>query len=227
MTKVRTASNRDANLPDKSAKSAKSLKSPKSPNSTSSTSSTSSSWSWTYPVVAGDITSDAKDIVIQPDKADYGALADELNVLGVLELKALLRIHRTRKSLRIRGHVDAVVEQSCVVTLEPVRQTLHEEIDRTFVTDRDDIEIVASRLNSNREMMIDPEEIDPPEIIEKGRLDLAAIALEHVVLGLDLYPRAAGAEPTLGPTETSESSAELPPESPFAALARLKVAESG
>ncbi len=208
MTKVRTASTHDANPPDKSK-------------------SMTSSWSWTYPVVAGDITVDAKDIVIQPDKADYAALADELNVLGVLELKALVRIHRTRKSIRIRGHVDAVVEQSCVVTLEPVRQTLHEEIDRTFVTNRDDIEIVSGRMNSNREMMIDPDEIDPPEIIEKGRLDLAAIALEHVVLGLDLYPRAAGADIALEKTEPLDSSAEPLPESPFAALARLKVTGTG
>lgn len=209
MSKFRTASDRDANSPEKPHQSM------------------TSSWSWAYPVVAHDITGDAKDFVIQPDKAHYNSLADELNVLAVLELKAVMRIHRTRNSIRIRGHVDAVVEQSCVVTLEPVRQTLHEEIDRTFVSDRDDIERVSNRMNANREMMIDPDEVDPPEIIENGRLDLAAIALEHVVLGLDLYPRAPGADAAFEAAEQSGITAEAEPESPFAALARLKLAETG
>jgi len=209
MSKLSTASDPDANLHEKSHDSI------------------AGHWPWTYPIVAGDITNDAKDFVIEADEIDYAAIADALNVLSVHKIKATMRIHRTKNSVRVRGHVDAVVEQSCVVTLEPVRQTFQEIIDRTFVTKSSDVDPVFTKMNLNREMLIDPEEVDPPEIIENGRLDLAAVALEHVIIGIDLYPRAPDADladvaaPDLIETEEAER------ESPFAALAKLKTAGNG
>lgn len=189
--------------------------------------STAGHWPWTYPIVAGDITNDAKDFVIEADEADHAAIAEALNVLSVQKIKATMRIHRTKNSVRVRGHVDAVVEQSCVVTLEPVRQSFQEIIDRTFVTRSSDIDPVFNKMNLNREMLIDPDEIDPPEIIENGRLDLAAIALEHVIVGIDLYPRAPDADLTdvAAPAFVETDAAER--ESPFAALAKLKTAGNG
>lgn len=184
-------------------------------------------WPWAYPIVAGDITNDAKDFLIEANKADFPAIANSLNVLSVHEIKATLRIHRTKNSIRLRGQVSAVVEQSCVVTLEPVRQTLNEVIDRTFVANNTDIDPVFAKMNSNREMMIDPEEIDPPEIVENGRLDLAAIALEHVIIGIDLYPRAPGADLSELAAVESVQTEEIERESPFAALAKLKSAGNG
>lgn len=209
MSKLKTASENDANLHDNFQDSMVGL------------------WPWKYPIVAGDITNDAKDFLIKPDKAYYAAIADALNVLAVLDLHATLRIHRTRNSIRVRGVVDAVVEQSCVVTLEPVRQLLTEEVDRTFVANRSDFDSVFAKMNANHATIIDPDEVDPPEIVENGRLDLAAIALEHVIIGIDLYPRAPGADlsDVKTPVPLQIEVEEL--ESPFAALAKLKTAGNG
>ncbi len=186
----------------------------------------SGNWPWSYPIVAGDITNDAKDFVIEADKDDFTAIARALNVLSVRELSANLRIHRTKNSIRLRGHVAAMVEQSCVVTLEPVQQALKETIDRTFVASSSEINPVFAKMNSNREMMIDPDEVDPPEIIEIGRLDLAAIALEHVIIGLDLYPRSPDADLSEMPATEFARNGEAERESPFAAHAKLKTSES-
>ncbi len=56
---------------------------------------------------------------------------------------------------------------------------------------------------------------DPPEPLVGGSIDLGALAVEAVALGLDPFPRKPGAEPvdlTIGDAG----------ESPFAALAALK-----
>ncbi|MCR9236045.1 MAG: DUF177 domain-containing protein [Alphaproteobacteria bacterium] len=209
MSKLKTASEIDANLHDSFQDSMVGI------------------WPWKYPIVAGDITNDAKDFLIKPDKADYPAIADALNVLAVRDLNATLRIHRTKNSIRVRGFVEAVVEQSCVVTLEPVRQSLTEEVDRTFVANSSDFDTVFAKMNANHAMMIDPDEVDPPEIVENGRLDLAAIALEHVIIGIDLYPRAPGADLSeVNAIEPIQIEVEEL-ESPFAALAKLKTAGNG
>lgn len=184
-------------------------------------------WPWSHTIVAGDITNDAKDFLIEAEQSDYPAIAEALNVLSVHDLKATLRIHRTKSSLRVRGDVHAIIEQSCVVSLEPVRQILQEEIDRTFVANGADIEAVYAKMNTNREMMIDPDEVDPPEVIENGRLDLAAIALEHVVVGIDLYPRMPDADLSGVSVGNQLEAEEDEPESPFAALAKLKTTGAG
>lgn len=184
-------------------------------------------WPWTFPVAAVDITNDAKDFVIEADETLHAAIAAALNVLSVEKIVSTMRIHRTKNSIRVRGHVDAELQQSCVVTLQPVKQTVHEVIDRTFISKASDFDPVLARMNSNRELLIDPDEVDPPEIIENGRLDLAAIAMEHVIIGMDLYPRAPDADladvapPALTETDDAER------ESPFAALAKLKTMGNG
>lgn len=182
---------------------------------------------WTYLIVAGDISNEAREFVIEPLPEDLPELAKALDVASVVSVRASMTLHRTKKSIRIRGEVRAVVDQNCIVTLEPVRQKFSEEIDRTYVASRDEVEKVFKKMNSNREMMIDPDEIDPPEVVENGRIDLAAIALEHVILGIDLYPRAQGVEvedtSSMVVVHTDESAEEeIVKESPFAALARLK-----
>ena len=56
---------------------------------------------------------------------------------------------------------------------------------------------------------------EPPEPLVGGKLDLGAIATEFLLLGIDPYPRKAGAE--LGPIRADDGSAQ-----PFAALEALK-----
>ena len=103
-----------------------------------------------------------------------------------------------------------MVEQSCVVTLEPVRQAVEASLDLRIL---DEGGVPADD---------DP---DSPDEIESagGMVDLGEAVAEQLALALDPYPRAAGAElPEFDPPE--EPVAPEPPAkpNPFAALAKLK-----
>jgi len=104
--------------------------------------------------------------------------------------------------VRARGRLSAEVVQSCVVTLEPVTQTIEEAVDLRF-------------LPEGREPADDPD--GPDEIpSEREGMELGEALAEQLSLGLDPYPRAPGA--TL-PLETeAEEEAEPPPRNPFAVL---------
>ena len=60
-----------------------------------------------------------------------------------------------------------------------------------------------------------PRREEPPEPLIEGKVDLGAIATEFLLLGIDPYPRKAGAE--FAAVNTADDSAR-----PFAALEALK-----
>ncbi len=111
---------------------------------------------------------------------------------------------------RIRGRLIAKIEQRCVVSLEPVRSRHDLEIERLYVP--------ASLLGSTREVSIGLDDDDGPDPYDDS-LDPAMLAVETLVLAIDPYPRAAGAElPDVagGATGREETSG------PFSALAALR-----
>jgi hypothetical protein len=63
-------------------------------------------------------------------------------------------------------------------------------------------------------------EEDPPESLSDGKVDLGAIAVEFLLLGIDPYPRKPGAE--FSPLKSEDGNAK-----PFAALEALKKRLSG
>ena len=116
---------------------------------------------------------------------------------------------------QIRGRLVAVLEQTCVVSLEPVEARHDTEVERLYLP--------ADRVAPVQEVTVEPDEEDEPDPYTVS-LDPAHLALESLVLMLDPYPRAAGAElgpasfapPGVAPLEDEEE------ERPFAALAALK-----
>jgi len=98
------------------------------------------------------------------------------------------------------------VRQTCVVTLEPVENEVEEAVDLTFVPG-------GGSEAAAREEEITAREL--PELLVNGAVDLGTIATEFLVLGIDPYPRKAGA--VFAAPETGEAG-----EHPFAALGALK-----
>lgn len=83
------------------------------------------------------------------------------------------------------GDLSAIVAQSCVVTLKPVTQYIEETVSRRYLPGApiiEDAEIVVS------------EQIDDAPDPVTDTIDLAALMFESLVLTLDPYPRAKGAE---------------------------------
>lgn len=150
-----------------------------------------------------------------PDECEW--LAAEHNVETVRSFAAEFRLQPWRKmGARLTGTVEADIVQNCVVTLEPVENRICERVDISFLPAR---ERDHKRRNDGEEaFLVDPEGPDEPELLESNTIDIAAIAIEHFALGIDLYPRKPGI--TLPDAPESDSPGEAPKEaaSPFAVL---------
>ena len=156
---------------------------------------------------------------IEPDAAQLKLIADEADIVSVERFVAELEFRRwQRKGVSVTGHVSADITQECVVTLEPVKSTIREEIDRTFLPEGS--KLLKPKLDDEGELVLDVEGRDEPEMFGGVTLDAFAIALEHFILGIDPFPRKEGAEfgEMISGEEVSKEDAK---ESPFAALKDL------
>jgi uncharacterized metal-binding protein YceD (DUF177 family) len=168
----------------------------------------------TLEALVGRIPAGGKHFRVEAREAERHAIALALGIVEVVDLTADLEVRPVgAEAFAVRGTLKAVVVQTDVVTLEPVRQEVSEAIDLTLLPAEGD-----SRVKGRADPQPDlgaPE--DERDVYRKGRIDLGAIVLEHLALGLDPYPRSPGTE-FPGHIE----SAPEPQASPFAALAPLK-----
>src|SRR5262245_4772605 len=145
------------------------------------------------------------------DGEEREGLRAALDLIGVPELRA--RYHLMPLSLgryKLAGELTAVVEQSCVVTLEPVRSELAETYAATYWPPE------AMPAPSKGQVALDAE--PDPEPIVDGSIDVGRIVFESLAAGIDPFPRVPGAV-FEGPLSTPQAQR---PESPFAVLASLK-----
>ena len=120
--------------------------------------------------------------------AERAALAERFGLVALERLEATLRARAVGPGRRVRveGHVDAAVVQTCVVSLEPVRSELGEDFTQLYGLDP--VETPA------KEVAVAPgAEEDEPEPVGPGGLDLGEAVAQQLALMLDPYPRAPGA----------------------------------
>lgn len=149
---------------------------------------------------------------IEVSEEERKALAAALGLVDVSALSAEVRLKRDRyRVIHVDGRLTAEVVQDCVVSLEPVRQTIDEPINLRFVEGELDAKSRASAVD------IEPTEDDPPEIVHGPMLDLGPVVVEHFILAVDPFPRAPGAELPAKPLGEPEDSDD----SPFSVLGAL------
>ena len=110
--------------------------------------------------------------------AQREALARQLQIPAVLNLTALVRVvpdPAQEGQFLLKGQFEAEVEQTCVVSLEPVRQRVSEGFLRRFAS------IVPSRPAAEPEEddaeWLDPEADDPPDPLQDGAVERVRLAL--------------------------------------------------
>ncbi len=133
-----------------------------------------------------------------------------LKALDMLQGRVTARRPGHGPLIRIEGHFVADVVQTCVVTLEPVRNRVEESFVQLFTLEPWDEE---------REVVISPHDEDAPEPLTGESIDLGEVVAEQLALALDPYPRAPGVAfegASFGGAEESEES------HPFAVLRELK-----
>jgi uncharacterized metal-binding protein YceD (DUF177 family) len=163
---------------------------------------------WSVLVHVEDIPDTGLHVEIDAPEAVRAALSVLAHLRELPRLSAVFDLSRRGAGVRVTGQVSARVGQTCVVTLEPVESNLEESVDLVFTP-----ALAESAKAETVDLGTQGE--DSPEPLVGGKLDLGAIATEFLLLGIDPYPRKAGAE--FAPVKVDDGSAR-----PFAALEALK-----
>jgi len=170
---------------------------------------------WTHPVAVADIPEEGEEVTLAPDEETRASLARFAGVPAVPALSAHLRLQPDGAGgAVVTGALDATVRQTCVVSLEPFDNKVHEEIALRFAPEG------AAPAKADPDIGVD--ESDPADTVRHGVIDLGEVVSEFLVLGIDPYPRKPGVVFT--PPEPGGGAAR---ENPFAALEKLKKGHSG
>ncbi len=162
-----------------------------------------------------------RKIRIEAGEDECRWLSREHGLMDIKRFVAELQVLPWRRDgARVTGTVEADIVQECVVTLGPVENRISESVDATY---RPAPSSKTQREKHEPEIIIDYGSPDAPEMIEAGSLDLAALAIEHFSLGIDLYPRVPGHRADLQTDENDATTNDDKPVSPFAALAKFPV----
>ncbi|MEM6747865.1 MAG: DUF177 domain-containing protein [Pseudomonadota bacterium] len=135
---------------------------------------------------------------------DRHALAQRLDVPGVNALSGTLRAVRHGSLIHIDGRLDADLERICVVSLEPMAESISEDFSTDYTVD------VPESLDDDVEV-----DLDAPEPLDGDNLGFGDVLLEQLVLAMSPHPRKEGAEAPNDPGAVRESS-------PFDVLKALK-----
>jgi hypothetical protein len=166
---------------------------------------------WSVPVRVEDVPEEGCEIALTADAGVRAALARTAGIVDVPRLEARFHLRREGQGgLHVTGTVSASVEQTCVVTLEPVTNEIAEAVDVAFDPAARDTPLAGD------DETAPAGEPEPPEPLIGGAVDLGALAADFLLLGIDPYPRKPGA--TFSPPASPEDAASHP----FAALAALK-----
>ena len=153
---------------------------------------------------------DGERIDLVADERERRAVAERLGLPSIHRLEAHAVLYRTTEGIRAEGRVAASLEQSCVVTGEPVPAHVDEAFAIAFMRE-------PEVRRSDEEIELDPNECDV--VFHDGStIDLGSAVADTLALGLPAYPRSLGSETVLKEAGIM-SEAEA---SPFAVLAQLR-----
>ena len=156
---------------------------------------------------------DGERLDLTADDAERRSIAARLGLRSLERLEAHVKLSPAGPVVRCEGRIAATLEQSCVVTSDPVAAHVDEPFSLLF--------------------MPEPEDAGPDEEIELGAedcdvvfhdgaaIDLGTAIADTLALSIDPYPRSASADAAL--KEAGVLSEEQA--SPFAALAKLKTGD--
>lgn len=149
---------------------------------------------------------------LEADEAARGRIAKALGLDALDSLAAAMKVTPWLDGVRVDGHWRARVRQTCGVTLEPFDSDLEGEIHLRALPEGS--AALGGADERGRELDLDPEGEDPPDVLPDDKIDLGAYVVEDLSLAIDPFPRKPGVE-----FEAPQQKAEP---SPFAVLAKLK-----
>lgn len=161
-----------------------------------------------------DIPDAGLDVERSASAEELQAVARALELIACLSLTARYAITpRGEGHFRLAGSLDARVEQACVVTLEPIISEVAEKFSVDYWPETEIPAPGGGVLDVHDEPDLEP--------IVAGRIGVGRVVFESLAGAIDLFPRKPGATFEPPPVAPDGGGAEKP-ESPFAALAKIK-----
>ncbi|HEY3813725.1 MAG TPA: DUF177 domain-containing protein [Caulobacteraceae bacterium] len=142
------------------------------------------------------------------DEMDRARIAVALGLEALTELEADVAITQTGPGGEVRGDLHAKVVQICGVSLEPFATDIRSAFSVPFTTEP------AAEASDPEAEEFGLADLDAPDVIETGVLDVGGYVVEHLALELDPFPRKPGVE--------FEAPAPEREASPFSVLSELK-----
>jgi uncharacterized metal-binding protein YceD (DUF177 family) len=154
---------------------------------------------------------------IEATAEERAALAARLGLLSLDRLAATLTLRRPThgRLIRVTGHYEAEVTQACVVSLEPVKGLVSEEVALDFSRE-------PRPGGGSLPVEVSAEGEDAPEAIGPMGLDLGEAVVQLLAVALEPYPRAPGAHLARSQWGRDEADEGRSSDGPFAQLEVLK-----
>ena len=153
---------------------------------------------------------DGERIDLVADDSERRAIADRLNLMALDRLDAHVTLSPSGGVVRAEGRIAATLEQSCVVTNDPVASHVDEPFAILFMPE-------PQSGAPDDEIELGEQDCDVV-FYDGGAIDLGTAIADTLALCLDPYPRSASADAAL--REAGVLTEEQA--SPFAALAALQ-----
>jgi hypothetical protein len=171
------------------------------------------------PLLVDELAEDeATSVAVEATADERSALARRLGLPEIKEFQANFEVVRNPAGrVNVVGELRARLTRVCVVTLDPFETEVREPVSIEFAPEADAAAAAARIAHEPAPGESLSDQADPPDPIIGGRIDLGSAAAEFLALALDPYPRKPGA------SFSPPAGGDAADESPFAALARLKL----
>ena len=142
---------------------------------------------FSYPLKLEDMSSSIQKYKLKANNQELENITEVMKVPSVKSFSAEINVKLLKKEhiVEVEGFVDADVEQTSVISLENFVKSYHNDFSLRFDT--------KMTLKELKEIDFEYDD-DLLDILDNGQIDLAAIAMEHLALVLDDFPRKEGEE---------------------------------
>jgi uncharacterized metal-binding protein YceD (DUF177 family) len=154
----------------------------------------------------------AEPVQIRHDASgqELSEIKTRLGVRKIVSLALSAQLQRTVTGdiYQVSGNIKLIAERSCIVTLENFIETTEGVFDEYFTTSPE------QATDQSEHLLIDPDEYEVT-LLEQDSIDIGELALQHLVLALNPYPRAPDAPLAAGDETIAKT------QRPFAGLDAL------
>ncbi|MHB8529704.1 MAG: YceD family protein [Caulobacteraceae bacterium] len=165
---------------------------------------------WRHLLTWSEARAAERRLSLEADEPTRARIARALDLEHLAKLRVEIVLRAWLDGVEIEGRIVAVAGRVCGLSFEPFDERIDEPFTMRIVPQGSP----NAQQAKGHELIIDPEEADPPDEAGGESIDLGACVFEQLALGLDPFPRRPGAsfEPLMREVASS----------PFAALEQLK-----